>query len=431
MRITCALSDFDFTSLASDLDVVMYSRSNDSKRGFIGAALKQAIIRAKLNPASRAWDLLSLALAVTSADLAGHRKHSPDGWTREFDLTVSVNDPLFWNTNVDILQNLLRFLTTDRWLLRFIEGGMSLIPSPQIDYLEEEFYPQEDSIVLLSGGLDSYIGALDLVEQGKKPMAVSQMVRGDGEKQVEFAATIGNKLRHFQLNHNAKIPHAESPASQRARSIIFLAYGVFMATTLLRYHRGEEVTLYVCENGFIALNPPLTGGRLGSLSTRTTHPVVLSLLQKILDNAGLNVRIVNPYRFKTKGEMLQKCLNQPLLSAYAYQTTSCGRFKQFGYKHCGRCVPCLVRRAAFKKWGIEDLTYYKYSNLALDDDDHAAFDDVRSALIAIEEYRELGINHWIGSTLSSNLIEDKSDLKKVIERGLAEIEAFLLSLGVR
>lgn len=431
MKITCALSDFDFTKLVSDLDVVMYSRSNNSKRGSIGAMFKQAIIRAKLNPASRAWDLLSLAFAVISADLAGHRKESPDGWTREFNLTISVNDPLFWNANLEILQNLLGFLTTDRWFLQFIDGGMVLHPSPQIDYLEEEFCPQEDSIVLLSGGFDSYIGALDLVEQGKTPIAVSQMVRGDGEKQVEFAATLGNGLRHFQLNHNAKIPHAENPASQRARSIIFLAYGVFMATTLLPYHKGEEVTLYVCENGFIALNSPLTGGRLGSLSTRTTHPVVLSLLQQVLDSAGLRVRLINPYRFKTKGEMLQECLNQPLLSAYAYKTTSCGRFKQFGYKHCGRCVPCLVRRAAFNKWGIDDLTYYKYSNLALNDNDHAAFDDVRSALIAIEEHRELGIDRWIGSTLSSSLIEDKSDLKQVVERGLSEIEVLLSYMGVQ
>ena len=425
MRITCALSDFDFTSVDSNLDVVMYSHPDDPRRGSIGAALKQAIIRKKIVPAARAWDFLSIALAVTSADLAGHRKRSPDGWTREFDITISVIDAPFWNSNRVVLQSLLGFLTTDCWSLHFIEGGILPPPNQQPDY------PEEDCIVLLSGGLDSYIGAIDLVEQGRKPLAVSQMVRGDREKQVAFAAEIGEGLRHFQVNHNAKIPKPESPPSQRARSIIFLAYGIFMATTLLRYHKGEEVTLYVCENGFIALNPPLTGGRLGSLSTRTTHPVVLSLMQQILNNAGLRVRISNPYRFKTKGEMLQECLNQPLLTAHAYQATSCGRFKQFGYKHCGRCVPCLVRRAAFHAWHGGDSTHYVYENLALDNDEHAGFDDVRSALIGIAEHRDLGTDHWLGSTLSSNLIQDKDALKQVVERGLAEIEAFLLSLGVR
>lgn len=425
MKITCALSDFDFGSTASDLDVVLYGNSGDPMRGSVGAALKQAIAREKVAPAARAWDLLSLALAVVSSDLAGHRDRSPDGWTREFDLTISVVDAPFWNDNAETLQRLLAYLSTDRWTLQFVEGG--LLPQPD----RQSEHPTEDCVVLLSGGLDSYIGAIDLVEQGRRPLAVSQMVRGDGEKQVAFAAEIGGGLRHFQINHNADVPDPENPPSQRARSIIFLAYGVFMATTLARYHAGEEVTLYVCENGFIALNPPLTGGRLGSLSTRTTHPIVLSLLQQVLDAAGLRVRIINPYRFKTKGEMLKECLGQSLLAAHAHQTTSCGRFKQFGYKHCGRCVPCLVRRAAFHKCFGQDSTYYVYDNLALDDDEHAGFDDVRSALIGIGEHREMGTARWLGATLSSNLVMDKPALIGVVERGLAEIESLMLGLDVR
>lgn len=425
MKITCALSDFDFASRAGDLDVVLYGNSGDPMRGSVGAALKQTIAREKVSPAARAWDLLSLALSVVSSDLAGHRDRSPDGWTREFDLTISVVDVPFWNDNAETLQSLLAYLSTDRWTLRFVEGG--ILPQPDL----QPEHPTEDCVVLLSGGLDSYIGAIDLVEQGRRPLAVSQMVRGDGEKQVAFAAEIGGGLRHFQVNHNADVPDPENPPSQRARSVIFLAYGVFMATTLARYHAGEEVTLYVCENGFIALNPPLTGGRLGSLSTRTTHPIVLSLLQQVLDAAGLRVRIVNPYRFKTKGEMLLECLGQSLLAAHAHQTTSCGRFKHFGYKHCGRCVPCLVRRAAFHAWRGQDSTYYAYDNLALDDDEHAGFDDVRSALIGIGERREMGTARWLGATLSSNLVADKPALGSVVERGLAEIESLLLALGVR
>lgn len=425
MKITCALSDFNFSSRASDLDVVLYGNSGDPMRGSVGATLKHAIAREKVAPAARAWDLLSLALAVVSADLAGHRDRSPDGWTREFDLTISVVDAQFWNDNAETLQGLLAYLSTDRWTLRFVEGG--ILPQPA----RQPEHPTEDCVVLLSGGLDSYIGAINLVEQGSRPLAVSQMVRGDGEKQVAFAAEIGGGLRHFQVNHNADVPDPENPPSQRARSIIFLAYGVFIATTLARYHAGEEVTLYVCENGFIALNPPLTGGRLGSLSTRTTHPIVLSLLQQVLDAAGLRVRIVNPYRFKTKGEMLRECLGQTLLAAHAYQTTSCGRYKQFGYKHCGRCVPCLVRRAAFHVWGGQDSTFYVYDNLALDDDEHAGFDDVRSALIGIGERREMGTTRWLGSTLSSNLVANKPALREVVERGLAEIESLMLALGVR
>lgn len=425
MRVTCALSDFDFAGTQSDLDVVLFANSSDPMRGSVGAALKQAIMREKVVPAARAWDFLALALAVVSADFAGHRERSPDGWTREFNLTISVVDAAFWNANAQTVQQLLAYLSTDRWTLHFVEGGM--LPQPD----RQAVHPVEDCVVLLSGGLDSYIGTIDLVAQGKKPLAVSQMVRGDGEKQVAFAAEIGGGLRHFQANHNADVPDPENPPSQRARSIVFLAYGVLMATTLARYHSGEEVTLYVCENGFIALNPPLTGGRLGSLSTRTTHPVVFALLQQVLDAAGLRVRIVNPYRFKTKGEMLRECLNQELLAEHAHQTTSCGRFKQFGYNHCGRCVPCQVRRAAFRAWKGEDATSYVYANLARDDDEHAGFDDVRSALIGIGERREVGTARWLGATLSSGLVTDKQALTDTVERGLAEIEALMTAFGVR
>lgn len=425
MRVTCALSDFNFADTPSDLDVILFGNSSDPMRGSVGAALKQAIMREKVVPTARAWDLLALALAVVSADFAGHRERSPDGWTREFELTVSVVDAPFWNAHVQTVQKLLAFLSTDRWTLHFVEGG--ILPQPD----RQALHPAEDCVVLLSGGLDSYIGAIDLAAQGKKPFAVSHTVRGDADHQIEFAAEIGGGLRHFQGNHNAHVPDPENPPSQRARSIVFLAYGVLMATTLARYHAGEEVILYVCENGFIALNPPLTGGRLGSLSTRTTHPVVFSLLQQMLDAAGIRVRIVNPYRFKTKGEMLQECLNQQLLAEHAHETTSCGRFKKFGYKHCGRCVPCQVRRAAFHAWGVEDSTTYVYGNLASDDDEHAGFDDVRSTLIGIAARRELGTRRWLGATLSSDLVTDKQTLADTVERGLGELEALMTTLGVR
>lgn len=425
MKITCAVSDFDFSASHSDLNVILYGRDGDPSFGSVGATLKKEIIRKKVVAASAAWDLLSLALAVISADLAGHRKSSPDGWTREFDLTVSVIDAPFWNNNAAIVERMLAFLTTDRWTLHFVEGGILPSPAPK------PIFPNEDCIVLLSGGLDSYVGAIDLVARGLKPIAVSQTVRGDGKQQREFSAAIGGGLRHIQISHAANIPKQESPASQRGRSIIFLAYGVFMATTLARYHAGEEVTLYVCENGFISINPPLTGARLGSLSTRTTHPVVLGLLQQILDAAGLKVKIVNPYRFKTKGEMLRECQNQNLLEAHAYQTTSCGRYKTFKLTHCGRCIPCLVRRAAFHAWKDADSTTYVYKNLDRDHKDYAGFDDVRSALIGIAECQEAGVTRWLGSTLSSGLVNNKPELGQTVERGLREIQTLLTSMGVR
>ncbi|HEX4407400.1 MAG TPA: Qat anti-phage system QueC-like protein QatC [Xanthobacteraceae bacterium] len=425
MRIICAPSDFAFSSTPGDLDVVLYDRPKRKRQGSVGAAVRESMRRHKFAPALRAWDFTTIALSVMAADLAGQRDRSPDGWTREFDLHIAVADQPFWSTQVPLLEELLGFLTTDRWQLHFLTSG--ILPAPD----REPVLPDCDSVVLLSGGLDSLVGAIDLVSRGKKPFAVSQSVRGDEETQDEFAAAIGAGLQHIRLNHNADVPIPEAMPSQRARSIIFLAYGVMMATATARYHAGEPITLYLCENGFISINPPLTSARLGSLSTRTSHPFYLAKVQEVLRNAGLRVTIENPYQYKTKGEMLVDCFDQELLKVHAHLSTSCGRFRRFNYRHCGRCVPCLIRRAAFQRWGIADKTKYVFRKLSIDDKQHARSDDVRSAAMAVAMVEENGVEPLIGATLSFPVLGDVTALKAVVRRGVAELRAFLGVQGVQ
>jgi len=425
MKIVCAPKDYHFAGNGETLKVILYGKADMQTMGDSGAAIKDVIVRKKLQAATRAWDFLSLALAVIASDLAGHRKSSPDGWTREFELEIAVVEPDFWNTQKELVKNLLGFLTTDMWQISFVRGGIYPVPE------SEPILPEEDCVTLLSGGLDSLVGNIDLAANGKRPFAVSQIVRGDAESQRAFARIIGGGMRHLQLNHNTHVPNPESPPSQRARSLIFISYGILAATTLARYHAGNTVTLYVCENGFISINPPLTGARLGSLSTRTTHPVFMGLLQQLIDAAGLRVWIENPYQLKTKGEMLYECTNKILLEAHAAETTSCGRFKKFGYTHCGRCVPCLVRRAAFLASGMTDRTNYVYVDLGRDDENHAGFDDVRSVAMALAEVMSEGLEPWIGTSLSTTLLGDIGPLRAMVSRGLNELGSLFNLYGVK
>lgn len=425
MRLVCALKDHEFPTAEEALGVVLYEIVGEQGVGSAGAAIRQRIAQDKFVPAPRAWDFLSLALSATAADLASHRNESPDGWTRDFVLEVATSYPAFWNGQRKLVNRLLAFLTTDRWQVSFTGNGFSPVPD------EAPVRPSEDCVILLSGGLDSLVGTIDLVASGGRPLAVSQTVRGDATKQRTFAQALGGGLRHLQVNHNVQVPDPEDPPSQRARSIIFLAYGVLAATTLAIYGDGAEVTLYVCENGFISINPPLTAARLGSLSTRTTHPEFIRLVQELLDSAGLRVRITNPYQRTTKGEMLRDCKDQKFLRTHAASSTSCGRFKKFGYTHCGRCVPCLVRRAAFAKWGVNDDTQYVYDALGQDDDEHAGFDDVRSVAMAVQEVQSGGIRDWIGTALSTATLDDVGTLEEMVGRGLQELDSLLNSHGVK
>ena len=221
---------------------------------------------------------MSLALAAVTVDALVKRSTSPDGWTREFDISVAVSDPDLWSPHASRLGTALSFLTTDIWDITFTSGAEHPL-APKAPRL-----PATNSVALLSGGLDSLIGAIDLSVAGVSIFAVSHTVRGDRANQELFAAAVRTGS-HLQLNHNVNT-HASKEPSQRTRSLAFLAYAVLAASATKRASHGETVSTYICENGFIAINPPLTASRLGSLSTRTAHPHFLGELQHVLDDVG-------------------------------------------------------------------------------------------------------------------------------------------------
>ena len=420
MRVHCAPTGI--TAKPADLRYVLYEHSTDPTVGSIGPSIVSSVRKFSLAPSARAWDFLSIALSVIGADEGCTRTTSPDGWTRQLDLTVSVADPVFWTTHSDQLVAALSILTGDVWRLDFIEGGLSPAPPKRAKRRPE------DVVCLLSGGVDSLIGALDLRASGKNPLLVSQIAKGDKKLQSFLARSIGGNGSHLQLNHMVH-PPIPSERSQRARSLIFLGFGVLAATCLEAYGKGSPVDLYMPENGFISVNVPLTPLRIGSLSTRTTHPYFIGLIQQLLSDAGLDVRIVNPYQFKTKGEMLVGCRDQTFLSKYVGATTSCGRYARSGFVHCGRCVPCLVRRAAFHRWGNDPTSGYKFEDLSKPDNRHRDFDDVRSIAMAIEAVRRRGFDRWAGGAINAAQLGNTTPYRSVVQNGLDELEAFLRSIG--
>ena len=213
MRIVCAPESALARTAAGDLDIVLYERASKPTQASVGAQIPGAIRRQKLEPASRAWDLLSIALAVVATDVSVRRDNSPDGWTRKLDLQVAVSDPDFWTSQLEVLAQQLRFLTTDIWNVTFLECSLPPMPEAQ------SARPDQDSVVLLSGGLDSLVGAIDIVGTlGKNPYAVSQVSQGDKLTQQRFASVVGDGLAHLQLNHNANSPARVSDLSEQGRS---------------------------------------------------------------------------------------------------------------------------------------------------------------------------------------------------------------------
>lgn len=210
---------------------------------------------------------------------------------------------------------------------------------------------------------------------------------------VGYANALGGGDWHQQWSHKV-VFSGKKETSTRARSMVFYGLAV-LATSLLTVNRPDVL---VPENGFISINPPLLSGRMASLSTRTTHPQFMALLQKLLDAIGVDAQLSMPYRFKTKGEMLAQCTDQALLTGYACDTTSCGRFRTYNRTHCGRCVPCMVRKAAIHRWGLSDTTRYKFS--ALSGAGKTSADDPMAVACAVLTAEQRGIDSFLGATLT-------------------------------
>lgn len=396
--------------------VSMYEHEGLADVSTVGTALIKDILASGVAPSARSWDFLSLALAVNAADNVLERAPSPDGWTRQIELEVVLYEPEPYQVLAKEIEQALRFLTGDFWKLTFVDGGY---PPPRP---KSPVRFDADCVCLLSGGLDSLVGALNLTEEGRQPLLVSQTAKGDKETQSLFATGLGGNERHLQWNQNIRPKVEDIEGSTRGRSIGFFAFAAVAADHLatVRPDRPSPIEVFVPENGLISLNVPLNPGRVGSLSTKTTHPVFMDRLQKLWDALGIPAVLHLPYAAKTKGEMMAECKVPDVLAKVATQATSCGRFVRNGYKHCGRCVPCLVRRASFIRAGIEDDTTYVYPMLrgAQLDNDPNDIGAVAAAVLKVEQY---GVRVFTAGQLAFAEPSRRREFEGVVQRGLAEL----------
>ena len=367
-------------------------------------------------PSVPVWDFVLFCFSVYAADVSVLRKESADGWTRRIELEITLNDPTPWEANRQLVERMLRVLTGDFWTLQFSAGG-PVPPNGQRRLCDR------DCVALISGGLDSLIGGIDAVGQGRKPIFVSQLAFEDSARQIKYANDLGGSEWHQQWSHRV-VFNGKKETSTRARSMAFYGLAV-LATSLLPM---EKTEILVAENGFISINPPLLPGRMASLSTRTTHPLFMSLLQELLIGLDIKASLIMPYRFKTKGEMLEECADQTLLKKYACDTTSCGRFRTYKRRHCGRCVPCMVRKAAIQYWGQVDTTNYKFPSLSSSGKTKA--DDPMAVACAVLSAEQHGIDSFLGATLSFSSQVDRPQYRRVIEHGLSELAVVLRGDGI-
>ena len=147
-----------------------------------------------------------------------------------------------------------------------------------------------DTVCLFSGGLDSFIGAVDLLEAGRSPLFVSHYKDASTKSQVVCAARLSDEYGDFGHRHvRANVSFDKNDltglgqeTTTRGRSFIFFALAALAADGI-----GGTVPIHVPENGLISLNVPLDPLRLGAWSTRTTHPYYMARWQELLDSFSI------------------------------------------------------------------------------------------------------------------------------------------------
>ena len=394
----------------------------------IGRPVLDAVSRIEHVVPVRAFDFLSLSLAITAADTFVSRTNAADGWARHIELTVSLADPDPWRPVLARLERALLFLSGDEWKISVVNGGRTP-PSLRPRVRNRLSLDDRDCVCLYSGGLDSAIGMLNLQAKGKKPVLVSHAYPRDAGRQQEILGHLGLGLSRFgAIAHPAKWWDPANDVQMRTRSINFLGMGALMAATMAEIKPGTgKPVLYVPENGLIAINPPLTNRRIGTLSTRTTHPYYLSLVQEIWDAVGIPAEIKNPFAQTTKGEMIAHCLDPQRLRKIADRTVSCGKWKRHGIQ-CGRCVPCLIRRASFHAAQWPDKTQYDNlgANLQQVLSDEVKRDDLMAMILAAHRLPTTDVAAWVAKT--GPLPQDnniRNALVDVVHRGMREVRDFL------
>jgi 7-cyano-7-deazaguanine synthase in queuosine biosynthesis len=377
-------------------------------------------------------DLVYIALAVWAADRSTPRSGGGSNWNRrEIDVRVPVSDPDAWAANADELSAAVGFLTGDLWSFAFY-GTSPLSESGPGDLAKAAF----GRIVLLSGGADSACGALSsrIASPDVRQLLVSHYSLGSVAPIQKAVADEINRMTltvapsHIQVHLSRKsagpdgTKYLKEPSS-RSRSLLFLALGLAACAC-------PEAMLWMPENGFASLNPPLGPERRGSLSTRTTHPWFQWKLTTILSQVGAWHELANPYQHLTKGEMfasLAELVGKSEAEKYLALTNSCAHTDQrfIGYKStvaCGVCYGCTIRRAAFKAAGLQDLTPY------IDPATSAparAYLDGKTIIPAVEDFAARGVSLPEIAAVPLPPGYPRSQAADLCRRGAKELKGFV------
>ena len=349
---------------------VLQVRTRDTTFGIRNFSLRfdDAVDRLPDRLTDRQMDWLEILGSLFAVDMACERGRGDVDWARRIEVYIPVRDPGHWDGFGAQFEAIWSDLTQDDLTIHF-EPDADPSPPPRQSKIP---FVEHDAVALLSGGQDSFAGALELMDQGRRPLLLSHSASGavnTAQTQVEaiLRGIQSDLVRvHIGAGKAPNQPFPGSESSQRSRTLLFVGVAALIAVA------GGSDQVYLNENGIMAIHVPLTAARIGSLSTHTASPPIVTRMQALASAAlGQGLEILNNLVDRTKPEVIE------LAVALGHgddmqQTVSCwqiGRTRT----HCGICAPCIMRRISCETHGVADVPYDLdiFEDAAVLDDDRA------------------------------------------------------------
>ena len=158
---------------------------------------------------------------------------------------------------------------------------------------------------------------------------------------------------------------------------------------------------------------------------------------------GINIPINNPYELETKGAMVQNCVDREYLLSILAESNSCGKRTTHQFMpdnpratHCGRCMPCMYRKAALlgyvdhTTYGIKMETLFSMRNKSRSNDFFSMLFYLKRDLSEEDIRRELRIEGLVKLPNIDQYVtlvqQTREELKNLIRsEGTPDIKSFI------
>ncbi|WP_144246120.1 7-cyano-7-deazaguanine synthase [Mycolicibacterium vinylchloridicum] len=297
-------------------------------------------------------DWMEILGFLFATDLVCERGEGDVEWAREIELWLPVRDPEFWELRRPLIERIWTDLTNDGLRMHFEQENEPDPPPRQ----GREPHPTHDCVALVSGGQDSYVGALDLIKDGREPLLVSHSASGavnSAQNAVEAnLQEVEPSIMRLKLSAGkarGAVAAGEEP-SQRSRTLLFVGAAALVASL------GGSREVFLNENGIMAIHVPLTAARMGSLSTHTASPPILDRMATLANDVfDIPISVENRLVHLTKPEVVGRAVDLGF-GHHMINTVSCWQIGRTS-RHCGICSPCIMRRISNEYNNVADISY--------------------------------------------------------------------------